>query len=77
MQYHSDREVLALHAEILALQARFGLSYKDAAHRLYMAEIAKLGAEQQALNAMESVLERIDSTITQEIGPAINQIDEA
>ncbi len=36
----SEREALVIHAEIKALKDRFGLSYKDAAHRLYMAEFA-------------------------------------
>ena len=31
-----------LHREIKALQSRLGISYKDAAHRLYVGEIDKL-----------------------------------
>jgi hypothetical protein len=76
-QFHSDREALELHAEILALQSRLGISYKDAAHRLYSAEMAKLAAEQQALRGIESIRDRIDNSITHEIYPAINYIDEA
>ena len=36
----SEREALIIHAEIKALKDRFGLSYKDSTHRLYMAEVA-------------------------------------
>jgi hypothetical protein len=36
------------HAEILALQERLGLSYKDAAHRLYMAEMERLKADESS-----------------------------
>jgi hypothetical protein len=64
-----------LHAEILAIQARWGISYKDAAHRLYLAEVAKLEAEEQALRAIESIRERMDETIMDEMGGALNWID--
>jgi hypothetical protein len=72
---HSDREALQLHAEILGIQARWGISYKDAAHRLYLAEVAKLEAEEHALRAIQSIRQRIDDTIMEEIYPAINYID--
>ena len=48
----SDREALTLHSEIKALQDRLGLSYKDAAHRLYMSEVEKLRMEKHAARAM-------------------------
>ncbi|KAH9483508.1 hypothetical protein JR316_0002976 [Psilocybe cubensis] len=38
----TDHEMLALHAEVCALQKRLGISYQDAVHRLFMAEVAKL-----------------------------------
>jgi hypothetical protein len=72
---HSDREALQLHAEILAIQERWGISYKDAAHRLYLAEVAKLEAEEHALRAIQCIRHRIDDTIMQEIDGAINYID--
>ena len=34
------------HAEVLALQDWLGISYKDASHRLYMAELEKAMADQ-------------------------------
>jgi hypothetical protein len=47
-QGSSDCERLSAHAEVLALQKRLGLSYKDAAHRLCMAEIEKMKADEKA-----------------------------
>ena len=71
----SDREALSLHAEILAIQGRWGISYKDAAHRLYQAKMAQLEAEEYALQAIENIRERMDNTIMEDIYPAISHID--
>ncbi|KAM6491169.1 hypothetical protein JOM56_013408 [Amanita muscaria] len=43
----TPREVLGLHTEVKALQERLGISYKDASHHLYMAEIQNLKADEQ------------------------------
>lgn len=51
-QGSSDRERLAAHAEVLALQETLGISYKDAAHRLYMAELERFKADEKTLNAV-------------------------
>ena len=59
----------------MAIQARWGISYKDAAHRLYQAKIAQLEAEEKALLAIERIRDRMDKTIMEEIYPAINEID--
>jgi hypothetical protein len=45
LQILTDRELLGCHAEVKALQNNLGTSYKDASHRLYMAEVETL--EQQ------------------------------
>jgi hypothetical protein len=66
---------LTLHAEVKALQARFGLSYKDAAHRLYMSEVAKLRAEKRAEEAITSIRTRLDHTIVEQIFPPITRLD--
>ena len=47
IQGSSDRERLLAHAEVLALRERLGISYKDAAHRLYMAEVERLKADEK------------------------------
>jgi hypothetical protein len=57
------------------MQSRWGLSYKDAAHRLYMAEVEKFRAEKHAENAMFAIRSRIDNIITHEIRPVINNLD--
>ena len=74
-QSFSDREALNLHAEVKAMQARLGLSYKDAAHRLYMAEVEKMQAEKHAELAITSIRNRIDKTIIHEIFPPITSVD--
>jgi hypothetical protein len=71
----SDREALSLHSEIKALQDRLGLSYKDAAHRLYMSEVEKLRSEKHAARAMKSIRTRIDNTIVERIFPPISKLD--
>jgi len=38
----SQRELFLLHAEVEALQTTLGISYKDAAHRLFMAEVERV-----------------------------------
>jgi hypothetical protein len=66
---------LALHAEVKALQQTLGISYKDAAHRLYMAEVAKMTSEQYGQNAMLKIREHIDNTVVNEIFPPLIKID--
>jgi hypothetical protein len=53
----SDRERLSAHAEVIALQERLGLSYKDACHRLYMAEVEKVKADVKASKAFAKLRE--------------------
>ena len=38
---------MSAHAAVLARQERLGISYKDAAHRLYMAEVEKMTADEK------------------------------
>lgn len=75
LQSFSDREALNLHAEIIAMQSRWGLSYKDAAHRLYLAEVARFRAEKDAENAFVGIRDRIDNVIMHDIYPVITKID--
>lgn len=37
---------MSAHAEVIALQERLGISYKDAAHRLFMAEMERLKSDE-------------------------------
>ena len=64
-----------LHSEIKALQNLFGISYKDAAHRLYMIEVEKLKAGMEIEGGFAHIRNSIDNTITNEILPAISRID--
>ena len=75
MQFQSDCEALNLHAKVIAMQSWWGLSYKDAAHHLYLAELEKMRESKQAENSMISVCQQIDRIITHDINPIINYID--
>lgn len=62
--------MLGCHAEVLALQQRLGISYKDASHWLYMAKLEALKAkelcyqEHKSLSdQLETALERIQATL--------------
>lgn len=67
--------MLHLHAEVKALQTMYGISYKDAAHRLYMAEVEKIKIEKRNEFAFTKIRETIDNTIINEIYPPITMID--
>ena len=56
------------------MQQRLGLSYKDAAHRLYLAEVERLKLADSAAKSMTFVRQRIDK-ISHELYPPINCID--
>lgn len=71
----SDREWLALHAEIKALQQQLGLSYKDSAHRLYIAEVEKLKALNTGRNSVLEIRQRIDTILDHELIPPLSHID--
>jgi len=69
-----DREWLALHAEVKALQQQHGLSYKDSAHRLYMAEVEKVRALDTARKSFSEIRQRIDMILDHEIIPPLSHI---
>ena len=54
-QQLSDQENLMLHAEVVALQQKLGISYKDASHRLYMAELEKLKVADETHKAFKNL----------------------
>ena len=51
----SDRECLSAHSEVLALQQWLGISYKDAAHRLYIAELERMKSEEKTFKAFNNL----------------------
>ena len=58
-QQLSDQENLTLHAEVVALQQKLGISYKDASHRLYMAELEKLKVADETHKAFKNLDKRL------------------
>lgn len=74
-QVLTHNEALSLHAEVLALQRTLGISYKEAAHRLYMSELERLKAERRTEQAMRGLREHVDKTLFHEIYPPLDEID--
>jgi hypothetical protein len=72
LQALTQRELLNLHAEVKTLQFQHGLSYKDAAHRLYHAEVQKV----TTLGELKSALEHIHEDLDNAIGDAAEDLQE-
>ena len=64
-----------MHAEVVALQSQWGITYEEAAHRLYLAEVRRLKAFKDAENGFRAVRERVDKTIACEICLALEKVD--
>jgi hypothetical protein len=61
-------------AEAKALKKKYGISLKDACHRLYMAETAKLESLDTAEKTLAVIRQRIDKADSESLGP-ITSID--
>jgi hypothetical protein len=72
---HSEHEHHLLHAEVKALQNTLGISYKDAAHRLFMAEVERVKKADSAASSFAAIRRSLDSVVTSDILPPINAID--
>ena len=59
----TDRKLLGLHAKIMSLRETLGISYKDASHRLYMAEWEKLKTDARTQKAFNLLTTRTKKTI--------------
>jgi hypothetical protein len=57
------------------MQARWGLSYKDAAHRLYLMEVQKLLAEKAAQTGLSETQDRLDTMIDNDMVTPLIDID--
>jgi hypothetical protein len=57
---------------VLALQERLGLSYKDASHRLYMAEMERLKADEKTYKAFAT----LEATTKKALEKAFNEVKE-
>jgi hypothetical protein len=76
LQGSSDRERLSAHSEVLALQEKLGIAYKDAAHRLYLAELERVKRDQKMYKAFAS-LERSTMKTLARAYTNISEIDGA
>jgi hypothetical protein len=63
LQDLTDRELLSCHAEAKGLQDQLGTSYKDATHRLYMAEVEKLEQQDITLKTYATLKERVENKL--------------
>ena len=63
LQILTDRELLSCHAEIKSLQAHLGISYKDASHRLYLAEIEKFWGQNITMKTYAQLRGRVDDNL--------------
>jgi hypothetical protein len=72
---HSERERKLLHAEVKALQTTLGISYMDAAHRLFLAEVERVKKAESARKSFVAIRQRLQSIVTSEIIAAIDAID--
>ena len=59
----NESEKLGFHTEVLALKEKFGISYKDAAHRLYMTELEKLKVNDTSYKTYMNLKTRIENTL--------------
>jgi hypothetical protein len=72
---HSERERHLLHAEVKALQKTLGISYKDAAHRLFLAEVERVKKADSARKSFAAIRQSLQSMVTSDIIPPIDAID--
>lgn len=72
---HSERERYLLHAEVKALQKTLGISYKDAAHRLFSAEVERVKKADSASKSFAAIRRSLQSVVTSDILPPIQAID--
>ena len=58
-----------------ALQETLGISYKDAAHRLFMAEVERVKKADAAEKSFAAIRRALQSMVTSDIIPPIEAID--
>ena len=66
---------MLLHAEVEALQTTLEISYKDAAHRLFMAKVEWVQKADLAAKAFGALQRHMDDILSEEIFPPISAID--
>jgi len=60
---------------VKALQKTLGISYKDAAHRLFLAEVERVKKAESATKSFAAIRHSLQSMVTSDIIPPINAID--
>jgi hypothetical protein len=60
---------------VKALQDTYGISYKDAAHRLFMAEVERVKKANSAEKSFSAIWCSLQLIITSDILPPIDAID--
>lgn len=58
-----------------ALQKTLGISYKDAAHRLFLAEVERVKKTDSAEKSFSAIQQSLQSVATSDILPPIHAID--
>ena len=58
-----------------ALQNTLGISYKDAAHRLFLAEVERVKKADSAEKSFAAIRQSLQSVVTSDILPPIQAID--
>lgn len=59
----SEQELLTAHANILALGDRYGISYKDAVHQLYIAQIEKVKESDEAFKSIKRIDDELEGIL--------------
>ncbi len=72
---HSECKCYLLHAEVKALQATLGISYKDVAHWLFLAEVERVKKPDSAAKSFAAIQRSLESLVLSDIHPPIQSID--
>ena len=68
--------MLALHAQVKALQEQYGLSYKDAAHHLYLSQLKVMAIAKDIEDQAVRLHGEVDDNCTKDLRGRLAQIDE-
>jgi hypothetical protein len=67
---------MSAHAEVLVLQQQLGLSYKDAARRLFMAEFEKLKSDEKLYKSFANLKSSLEKVLESSYN-AVNNIEKS
>ena len=65
-----------LHAEVKALQDTLGISYKDAAHQLFLAEVEQVKKADSGAKSFAAIRNSLQFVVSSNVLPAIEGIDQ-